>query len=62
MIIPNSNNTIRYCRITTHNSTITATAFDLTISTLTLTYKVVKNGINTPFTIYATIKKGIVLK
>ena len=62
MIIPDSNNTISYFRITINNSPTSATAFDLTLTTATLTYKVVKNGINAPFTIYATIKKAIVLK
>lgn len=48
--------------ITTHNSTATATAFDLTITTVTLTYKVVKNDIYAAYNIYETIKTAPVLK
>ena len=48
--------------ITTHNSTTTATAFDLTITTVTLTYKVVKNDVYAPYTIYETIKTAPVSK
>ena len=38
------------------------TAFDLMITTITLTYKVVKNDVYAPYTIYETIKTAPVIK
>ena len=53
--VSNSTFTINY-------STPDATAFNLPTPTATASYKVVKNSINTSFTIHETIKKAILLK
>lgn len=55
-------NTISYSTFTINYSPPDATAFDLSTATATASYKVVKNSINTLFTIHETIKKAILLK